>query len=296
VSIGSVAVTGPRELPERGLPAAVESPERLAVLPPPASVARLDAGHALVMLQRILAGARENAVESGEARIVSQQELAKKAAQDAFDALVKQIEAEKDAGGFWSDVASVCGDIAKWAAVAASVALAVVSCGACTAVAALAIAGAVLSCAAAADSELGILEACGVDAETAGWIQLGMSIGGALCSGGASLASAAGTSASFLGEASSAVKTGASVSRGIQAGAGGAAAVARTVVGSYREDAKLAEADATLSRGSARRHEERVQSLLDTVKQALESHGRGLERVGRAMTEHSATQVAIVRA
>jgi len=93
---------------------------------------------------------------------------------------------------FWSDLGNVCGEVAKVAAVVASVAAAVATAGAAsglTVATVLAVAGAGLSCASFADGELHVLRGLGVDATTAGWVDLGISVGGAVMSAGTSMVS-----------------------------------------------------------------------------------------------------------
>lgn len=194
---------------------------------------------------------------------------------------------------FMEDLEKGALEVGKWAAVAGSVALAVCSCGAAAPIAALAIVGAVASCAAAADSTFGIMEKLGVDKDTAMWIDVGLSIGGAVCSGGAGIGMALGNSASAV---NTAVRTGAIIADGAAGASTVVGAAAKMRVAKFDEQAKLAAADVQEAQQTQQRIERRIQALLDTMKDALESHGRGLKRVGEAMTDFNATRVAIVRA
>lgn len=216
---------------------------------------------------------------------------------DPVGALERSLEKSGDATinsrQFWTDLEKGALEVAKWAAVAASVALAVVSCGAAAPLAALAVVGAVMSCAAAADSTFHILEKCGVDKETAMWIDIGLCVGGAVCSGGSGVAQAiqGGTTATNAAVRSAAIGV------DIVAGAGTAAGgVAHTQVARFERDAKLAEADTMEAQQQQERIERRIQKLIETIRETLESSDRGVEKVTAMMNQHNATMVAMVRA
>lgn len=200
-----------------------------------------------------------------------------------------------DTPQFWADLQSGALEVGKWVGVAASCALAVASAGAATPLCALAIAGAVLSCAAAASSTFHLPEKLGADAETAGWVNLGLSLGSAACSGLSGVAQAAGsTMAASATEA--AVKYGSTVGSMVSAGASGTAAVARVNVAAFERDAKMADAEAVEATARQQSHERRVQALLTTLKETIDSTGRGLARVNQAATDYQATRVAMMRA
>jgi hypothetical protein len=126
-------------------------------------------------------------VNGGTARIRGLQTERAQALQKELAAIQQEDEALKHKS-FWDDLGSVCGEIAKVAGVVASIAAAVATCGAAAPLAAVAIAGAVLSTAAFADGELHVLRSLGVDDKTAGFVDMGMAVTGALCSAGAGLA------------------------------------------------------------------------------------------------------------
>lgn len=199
-----------------------------------------------------------------------------------------------DTRQFWADLESGALEIGKWAGVAASCVLAVVSCGSAAPIAALAIAGAVLSCAAAADSTFGIMEKLGVDAETAGWLNTGMSLAGALCSGGAGIGQAFSTTAAKTAQV--AVRTAGSATSLASAGATATGAVARANVAAFERDAKMADANAVAAEARQQRTDRRIQGLVAAIKETLASTGRGLTRVNDALTDYHATRVAIARA
>lgn len=95
---------------------------------------------------------------------------------------------------FWKDLATTGATVAKWVAVAGSIALAVglTATGAGGPVAiGLAIGAAALTSAGAAESQFGVLEKMGVDAKTAQWVGVGLSVGGAATGVAAGFAAAA---------------------------------------------------------------------------------------------------------
>jgi hypothetical protein len=145
-------------------------------------------------------------------------------------AIQHAIDAQKNRS-FWDDLGSVFGEVAKVAAVVASVAAAVVTVGAATPIAALAIAGAVLSTASFADGELHVLHTLGVDDKTAGWIDMGMALGGSAMSFGAAIAAGGQV-------ASSAVST-----FGKAAGVVGGAGAIGTAAAKIAEGQALADGD-----------------------------------------------------
>jgi hypothetical protein len=207
---------------------------------------------------------------------------------------------------FWKDLESGAGEIAKWAAVAGSVALAVASGGAGAPVMALAITGAVLSVAAATDSEAHVLEKCGVDAKTAGWIDVGMSVGGAVCGAGAGLL-AASSSAGVAANAGSA--TGASsLQRGVQtagtivdcgaAGAGAVRGAAHVEVGKFEADGLNAAADVKGAELAQQRIDRLVKLVLDAMSDAYQSGQKSVGDVQNALTTYgrAMTTAATMRA
>lgn len=199
-----------------------------------------------------------------------------------------------DTRQFWADLESGALEVGKWVGVAASCVLAVASLGSAAPIAALAIAGAVLSTAAAADSTFGVLEKLGVDAETAGWVNLGMSLTGALCSGGAGIGQAFSKTAAQGTEV--AVRSAGSAGTVVSATATATGGVARANVAAFERDAKMADADAVAAEAKQRRSDRRIEAMLIAVKETLESAGRGLSRVNDAASDYHATQVAIMRA
>lgn len=214
---------------------------------------------------------------------------------DPFGALERSLEkagdATIDSRQFWADLEKGALEVAKWGAVAGSVALAVGSFGAAAPVAGLAILGAVMSCAAAADSTFHVLEKCGVDKDTAMWIDIGLCVGGALCSGASGVAQMFSSQTHNVGTA---VRVGAIIadaSAGAGASAGG---LAHIQVAGFEHDAKMADADATSADMTQRRMERRIQQTIDSIRELYESCERGTRRVADAMNKESAISVALM--
>ncbi|AKU99916.1 hypothetical protein AKJ09_06580 [Labilithrix luteola] len=284
----------------------------------------------LLAVQALLLQSRDNAIRSAENRTDIHASLREKAIQEEHDARLEEAKERSKDGGFFSGIATAfealtvdvlkgksiedcldkAGDatinsrqfwadlekgaleVGKWAAVAGSVALAVVSLGSAAPVAALAIAGAVLSCASTADSEFGIMEKMGVDKETAGWIDVGMAIGGALCGGAAGLAGGA-KAATSLGQAA---KIGGLASEVVGAGSSFAGAGAKIGVATFERRAKLAAADAEDATNTKKQIEKRMDALTDSLKDTMLSQERGLQRVSEALANYGQSTLATVRA
>lgn len=209
-------------------------------------------------------------------------------------ALEKAGDATIDSKQFWSDLEKGALEVAKWAAVAGSTALAVVSCGAAAPIAALAIIGAVASCAAAADSTFGILEKLGLSKDTAMWMDVGLSLGGALCSGGAGVAEA--LSATSTKAAETAVRTGAIVADATSGGADVAGGLAHIEVATFERDEKLLAADTKEAQARQAQIEKRIQALLDLMKDLIEPKEKSLGRINDAMSDYNAARLAVTRA
>jgi hypothetical protein len=135
---------------------------------------------------------RKASEEGGAARIKGLQAQRERDLAKEQDAIRKQDEAAQS-HGFLDQVANACGEVAKVAGVVGSIAAAAATAGAASPLAAVAIGGAVLSTAGFADGELHVLQKLGIDDKTAGWIDLGMSVGGLASSAGAGLLAGAET-------------------------------------------------------------------------------------------------------
>jgi hypothetical protein len=135
------------------------------------------------------------AADQGAKRVEGLQTERHQALQKELSAIAQEDAAAHD-HDFWSDLGSILSDVAKVAGVVASLAAVVCTAGAATPIAALAIGGAILSTASLADGEFHVLAKLGLDSNTAGWIDVGLSLGGGVASGGAGLLNAASTTAS----------------------------------------------------------------------------------------------------
>lgn len=189
----------------------------------------------LSMLYLFESSDQQLGADEGTKKVAALQSERHQAIEQEQRAIQQAVDASKQ-HGFWDTLGSICGEVAKVAAVVASIAAAVGTLGAATPIAAVAIAGAVLSSASFADSELHVLHALGVDDQTTGWVDLGMSLGGAALSVGAGVAAAGRVASglpSFIG------RTGAVVAGAGEVGKGACGIAA----GQAQADADRAEAD-----------------------------------------------------
>lgn len=297
-------------------------------LPP----SKIDPSDTILRLLVLTLEKRNSDQASGENRIASHETLVQKSIDDRVEAAKREAEAQDDSGGFFSGIEDAIGDltvdviegknigdafsdaadatvnsrgfwtglektaldVGKWAAVAGSVALAVCSCGAAAPIAVLAVCGAVMSCAAAADSQFGLLEKCGVDAKTAGWIDVGLAAGGALCSGGAGVAQALGTSAST--GASAGVRTVGTATDMASAGATVAGGVAKIEVAGFDRAAGEAAADVKDAERRTKLIDNLIQAILESTRDKLDQNQKQVTRLDGALADTSAAKLAVVRA
>lgn len=186
---------------------------------------------------------------------------------------------------FWRELAKGAMEVAKWAAVVVAAAVAVFTCGAGTVLLALAIAAVVLSAAAAVDSDTHVCaKAFGED--TANKIDLGLSIGSAVCSMGA------GSGASIGGAAATAVRAG-QVAGGVCAVSGG---VAQMEVAKFDSRAADAHADAQAAKNRVKDMDRDMEMLLAMVKELDRSHEKALETLAGAIHTKAQTRVALTSA
>jgi hypothetical protein len=129
-------------------------------------------------------------LDEGTKRIGALQAERNRALDQELQAIAQEAEAAEHKS-FWDDLGSILGEVAKVAGIIASAA-AVVCSGGAAAPLAVALVGAALSGASFAEGESHFLEKMGVDGQVAGWIDLGLSVAGAACSFGASVAASAG--------------------------------------------------------------------------------------------------------
>jgi hypothetical protein len=197
-------------------------------------------------------------VRTGTAKVNGLENQRHEALAKEQKAIQDSIQAEHDKS-FWDDMANVCSKIAEVAAVVASVAAVVATAGAATPLSAVAIAGCVMSSASIVDGEAHVLQKLGVDANAAGWIDLGLSLGGAGCSVGVTLAAGAKAASGF---ASTVGRIGVVVSGAAQAGRG-SAEIAAGVDQQKEENDQADAAAADLSWNLLLR---RIQTTLDDTQ------------------------------
>lgn len=275
---GSSRLGGPAS--DAASPAEHEAMGSLLVTPsgPP-----LDAMSTLYLLE-----AKDQALEiaRGSGDVKADEKTRKKASEEMHEALRREAEAAQH-HGFWSDLGDDLATIGKVAAVVGSVAVAVASAGAGTGIAALAIAGATMSTAAFAEGEAHVLEKLGVDAKTSAWIEAGLSIGGAVTTGGAgTLASAA----------EGAARTTAQVAQDVSATSRAAGGAATIEAGHYQAEAERRAADAETAKNSADDAGRAITTTLGRLRDGQDAEQRCLADIRGTMEIEAATMAAAVRA
>jgi hypothetical protein len=181
--VGNVNAALPLQAGAGALPGSAAA---AALLPGPGAEA-LSSTDPLSVLYLLQAKDGQDGEKTGAARVKGLEADRATALKKEQEAIRAQDEAAKS-HGFLDQLANVCGEVAKVAGVVGSIAAAVGTCGAATPIAAVAIGGAVLSTAGFADGELHVLQKLGIDDKTAGWIDMGLSMGGLGASVGAGLA------------------------------------------------------------------------------------------------------------
>jgi hypothetical protein len=189
-AVPSTGTTPPVQPSGAGEPAAPAVPASSTILPAP-----MVGSDPLGMIYLIESQSQQLGFSTGSAEIKGLQNENNQECTKELTAIHQEAVAAKHKS-FWDKLGSAFGEIAKVAGVVASIAAAVATCGAASPLAAVAVAGAVLSTAGFADSEFGILKKLGVSSKLAGYLDAGMSIGGAVVSVGAGLLSGAQAAAS----------------------------------------------------------------------------------------------------
>ncbi len=249
--------------PAAPAPPPAAAPADAPVLPLPAAGSLPD--DPLSLLYLFESRDRQLGVEDGSKKLIALQGERHAELRKEQDAIRQAIEAEQQ-HGFWDGLGDVFGEIAKVAAVVASVAAAVATAGAAAPLAAIAIGGAVLSSAALVDGELHVLQKLGVDAKTAGIVDIGMSIGGAVSSVGAGIAAGARSASA----ATTALERGGAVVAGLgQVGKG----VSTIEAGGAQARDDQAVADQIASRGRSEHLQRMILLLLDSTRGSDEQSG-----------------------
>jgi hypothetical protein len=225
----------------------------VSLLPEP-DVSALAGADPLSMLYFFASRSQESDQKETVAKIHGSEVERGKLLQQEQESIQKEVDALQHKS-FWDSLGDIFGEVAKVAGVVASIAATVVTCGGAAPLAAVAIAGCILSTASFVDGEFHVLKNLGVDAKTAGFIDMGMSIAGAACSLGTSFAGGAQAASSALKVVQG---TGA-----IVAGSTAVASGAFTVAGGEQQaDADRAAADAVEANA-------RSASLLRWMQQAI---------------------------
>jgi hypothetical protein len=283
VSVAAVSVRSSSPVAPAGPPGASASPSdaRVSLLPEP-PVGALAGTDPLSVMYLFESKDRNDELSTGTSRVRGLQTERAQELQKELAAIQQEDEATKHKG-FWDSLGSVLGEVAKVAAVVVSIAAAVVTCGAGAPLAALAIAGVVLSTAAFVDGECHVLKALGVDDKTTGYIDLGMSIAGALCSGGAAVASSAQAAASTAAAANTAtsstvatVKTTAAVVAGVTAVGSGVATIES---GQSQAAIDRADADQIVAEALSDHYLRSIQAVIDEVQDSDEKSKQILKTI-----------------
>ncbi|MDP8998775.1 MAG: hypothetical protein M3O46_01540 [Myxococcota bacterium] len=227
-------------------------------------------------------------VQAGTSKIAALQSERHQALQQEQQAIQQAADAANH-HSFWDSLGSICGEVAKVAAVVASIAAAVVTWGAATPIAALAIAGAVLSTAAFADGELHVMQSLGVNAETAGWIDTGMAIGGAVMSCGAGMfagANVASSTGTILSKASSVVAAAGAIGKG----------ASTVVAGKAQAQSDLAAADEVAAQARSNHAQRIIQTIIDETQTSDEESRRIMGTISNTKTIQSETTLAAATA
>ncbi|MBS2019151.1 MAG: hypothetical protein JST00_40160 [Deltaproteobacteria bacterium] len=254
-----------------------------------------DPGAALVILQRMVASLRDTGITTGKARVETADANARKAIKDAYEEKHKQFEEEQNRS-FWDDFAGVFSEIGKWVGAVASSVAAVMSFGAATPLAVLAVSGAVLSSLSAVDSTFGISEAL-IGKDGASWLNICMSVGGALMSGGASIGAAMSTASQATASAThGAVQVGTGVANVVAAGADTFAAGGRLAAAGHQYVADMSAAEETAALQRQERFERMAEAVSETIREIMSTRDGQLRQIGALMSEWNETRVAIVRA
>jgi len=260
-------------------PAASET-QPTVLLPTPSSDAQTDAMSWLYLLT-----SKQQAldVSNGRDNINQLQQQRAEAYKQEIEAIKKAIEAASH-HSFWDSVASIALTVGKVAAVVGSIAVAVATGGAGV-VGVIAVAGAVLSTAGFAEGQAHVLEKLGVDEGAATWIGIGLSVGGAACTGGAALMASSGEIASVA----TTVDKVSAAATGVATVAGGAAKIE---AGQYEADQQDALADAADEQMAQARMQRMIVMILGELEDSRDSDDKSLSAMRGAMNAKSEALVS----
>ncbi len=283
-AVGSLASASTSRVDAVGTTSLSLTATRVTLLPEPTSGAPiLDQ---LSMMYLFQSKQAQLGLEHGTTAVatLSRERVVKLNEKQAADAkAVADAQAAASSHGFWGSLGKTFGTIAKIAGVVASIALAVCTFGAATPLAVLAVAGAVLSSASFIDGETHLLEKLGIDAQTAGWIDVGMSLGGAACSGGASLANTGVSTATTVTTV---------VAKTAEAGAQVLHGVDMIEQAKYRARQEDAFADALAAQRAAARVTTQMFAMLDDLRGTNASDQRAMQSTQGVIETINATSLA----
>ncbi len=208
----------------------------------------------------------------------------KKVAFEKFKKALEKARKKKKKGGFWKGVSKFCHKLGKLGSVVAATAV-VVGTGGVGAVGVLAIAGMVMSSASVLQDETQFMQKMGMSDSFAATLNLGLTIGGAICSGGAA-------GAANAGAAVETVQKGVSLTSSASTMAGG---VADIQSGKYEAAALKHEADAK-KENLQEQHLMRVfEELLDEIENHAQQEQRAVSRIGEIIQIRDATPLIVAR-
>jgi hypothetical protein len=222
-------------------------------------------------------------LDSGIKDVLNNKRLRAKAFKEFKEALKKAQKAKKK-GGFWKKAAKLCSKLGKYGAVVAAIAIAVGT-GGVGAPASLAIVGAALSTASLVQSETHFLQKMGMSDSMASKTEMGMSIGGAICTGGAGAMANSGATIE-------AVQQGVAVSSGAASVAGGAATIQ---AGRYDAEAKKREADALAARLEQQQLQRLFDQIIDQIESGEESEERTMSSLRGSIQTRDATPLIVAQ-
>lgn len=272
-----------------GAPVAAGSSLQLAgestLLPPPEDMSG-DPLMALLLLQR---HTQKLDTDAGIKDVLNNQRLRKEAWKEYKSAMRKAQQAKKK-GGFWRKAAKLCNKLGKYGAVVAAVAIAVGT-GGVGAPASLAIVGAVMSSASLVQSETQFLQKMGMSDSLASKVEVGLSVGGAVCSGGAAALGGL-SSVNQASEAVEVVQKGAAVTSGAASLTGG---VATIQAGRHEGEEREHRADALTQRLEEQRLQRLFSQTLELLQGDQDSDKRAVEALHGAIEARDSTREFIAR-
>lgn len=248
-----------------------------SVLPPPQDIP----GDPILALLALQSQSSRLQVESG-LKDVQNNKLQRKKAYDAYKKALRAARKARKKGGFWKKAAKLCNKLGKYGAVAAAVAIAVGT-GGVGAPASLAIAGAALSSASLLQSETQFLQKMGMSDEMAGAFQVGMGVGGMLCTGGAGGLAGAGGTVQAVGRGAAATSAAATAADG----------AATYQAGRYEGDARDREADAVAAKIEDQRLQRMFDRILDDIEYNEQSDQQAVDALRGALEKRDATALIV---